>query len=206
MPETTERLRSGSGWIARQVGNAQLGAKAPGTDNATRPAAPADDNPSPAPPVSAAVEATRAEPHAGEDPATAPSDASSDTSDPRRAKTSRRRGAPTTRSTAPALGERQAPGRFQVRLTPTLASVVADCERKLHERTGLSQNELRQIAVWAILGDSDDAAIEAFVRDVLPDWHQARLLATQQQETATRARRGAAASNSSEAKGSDSSS
>ncbi len=45
----------------------------------------------------------------------------------------------------------------------------------------MTRNQIRQIAVWAVLGASNDQSIvDAFVRDVIPDWNRARQLATEQ--------------------------
>jgi hypothetical protein len=46
-----------------------------------------------------------------------------------------------------------------------MAKAVAETESKIAlEQPGLSLNEIREIAVWAILGDPCDAAVKAFVR------------------------------------------
>ena len=80
---------------------------------------------------------------------------------------------------APPLGERQGLTRFQVRLRESMAKAVAETEAKIAlGQPGLSLNEIREIAVWAILGDPCDAAVKAFVRDVIPDWLEARRRAT----------------------------
>jgi hypothetical protein len=46
------------------------------------------------------------------------------------------------------------------------------------EQPGLSLNEIREIAVWAMLADPSDTAVKAFVPDVIPDWLGARRCAT----------------------------
>jgi len=80
---------------------------------------------------------------------------------------------------APPLGERQGSTRFQVRLRESMSKAVAETEAKIAlEQPGLSLNEIREIAVWAILGDPCDAAVKAFVRDLIPDWLEARRRAT----------------------------
>lgn len=80
---------------------------------------------------------------------------------------------------APALGERQGSTRFQVRLRDSMARAVAETEAKIAlEQPGLSLNEIREIAVWAMLADPSDTAVKAFVRDVIPDWLEGRRRAT----------------------------
>ena len=80
---------------------------------------------------------------------------------------------------APALGERQGQTRFQVRLRDSMAQAVAETEAKIAlEQPGLSLNEIREIAVWAMLADPSDTAVKTFVRDVIPDWLDARRRAT----------------------------
>jgi hypothetical protein len=55
-------------------------------------------------------------------------------------------------------------------------TAVTETETQITSATGLSQNEVRQIALWFALGDSDGAA--TFLREVVPAWHQARAQAT----------------------------
>jgi hypothetical protein len=60
-----------------------------------------------------------------------------------------------------------------------MAKAVAETEEKIAlEQPGLSLNEIREIAVWAMLADPSDVAVKAFVRDVIPDWLEARRRAT----------------------------
>jgi hypothetical protein len=60
-----------------------------------------------------------------------------------------------------------------------MAQAVAETEAKIAlEQPGLSLNEIREIAVWAMLADPSDTAVKAFVRDVIPDWLEARRRAT----------------------------
>ena len=62
-------------------------------------------------------------------------------------------------------------------MTPSVLAAVQESEDRIIAMTGLSRNDVRQIALWAILGDPDDT--DAFIRDVIPDWHTARIKATQ---------------------------
>jgi hypothetical protein len=113
------------------------------------------------------------------EPRPTPTPASSASAVPPRQPRGGRAARPRPAAAAPALGERQGSTRFQVRLRDSMAKAVAETEAKIElEQPGLSLNEIREIAVWAMLADPSDAAVKAFVRDVIPDWLEARRRAT----------------------------
>ncbi len=181
MPSSTTNSRNRSSWIAERVhgnkadrparpetlardGDELAKAATPKLDGDQAPTATDTD----APPPRATPEGTAAAINA----ATPPHNAGASSSGPV---------AKGAASTAPPIGEKQGSARFQVRLTPTLAEVVEANVGQLELETGLTRNQIRQIAVWAILGSSTDGrVIDAFVHNVIPDWNHARNIATEQ--------------------------
>jgi hypothetical protein len=183
MPEAEIAHRGGrSTWLSKQLA---AGAAAP--PRATPPAAepPAAGLPAaPSRPETTGVAASRNKNPEAPPPGRESRRTTAAAADDRAAasRPARRRREASMRGTggAPRLGERQT-DRWHVRLTPTLLEAVRATEERIAAATGLSRNDIRQIALWEALGDADGA--DTFIRDVLPAWQEARIKATQHPPT-----------------------